>query len=72
MEPQLLPMLELYKVPNYVHGGNIPGSHYERVYVGTGDDLEKVPEHLAEARTSVQAARAAAAAGKPIPHKSYG
>ena len=44
-------MLQLYKVPDYVHGGNVPVSHYERVYKGPpGDDLEKVPDHLADPR----------------------
>ena len=72
MEASLLPMLELYKVPNYVHGGNVPGSHYERVCPSFGDDLEKVPEHLSDARQTVQAAKAAVAAGKPTPLKSFG
>lgn len=74
MSAHLLPTLQLYKVPNYVHGANIPGAHYERPYAVAGDDLEKLPPHLAETRSAAQAARAAGltATSKPSPLKPFG
>lgn len=38
----------------------------------TGDDLEKLPAHLAETRTAAQAARAVGGVGKPPALKAYG
>lgn len=32
MSLALVDKLKLYKVPEYVHGGNIPASHYQRPY----------------------------------------
>ena len=70
MEPSLIPMLQLYKVPNYVHGGNIPGSHYRTMHIGTGDELEKVPDHLADVRVPMQVARETAEAVVMSPSQS--
>lgn len=30
MSPALMPTLQLYKVPDYVHGANVPATHFER------------------------------------------
>ncbi|KAG1674237.1 hypothetical protein FOA52_013857 [Chlamydomonas sp. UWO 241] len=64
LSPSLMPTLALYKVPDYVHGGNVPGSHYDRPFTADGDDLESLPAHLAEPRAAAAAARA-----KPPPLK---
>lgn len=29
IHPNALPVMQLYKVPDFIHGANIPGSHYE-------------------------------------------
>ncbi len=90
MTPDLLPTLKLYNVPNYVHGANVPGSHFERPYTASGDDLERVgggrcspvplssmrcpqnlfrsspcqvPDHLADPRKQLHAARATSTLG---------
>ncbi|GFH20067.1 uncharacterized protein HaLaN_17128 [Haematococcus lacustris] len=59
MTPSLMPRLQLYQVPDYIHGGNIPQRHFERPFPSTGiveAGLAQVPEHLAGARKDMQSA----------------
>ncbi|KAL6747014.1 hypothetical protein V8C86DRAFT_1406422 [Haematococcus lacustris] len=59
MTPSLMPSLQLYQVPDYIHGGNIPQRHFERPFPSTGiveAGLAQVPEHLAGARKDMQSA----------------
>ncbi|GAX74113.1 hypothetical protein CEUSTIGMA_g1562.t1 [Chlamydomonas eustigma] len=71
MTPQLMSTLQLYKVPNYVHGANVPGSHFERPYSLSGDDLERVPDHLSEPRKNLMSSRLSTTS-KPPALRGYG
>lgn len=57
MSAQFMPHLQLYKVPTYIHGSNIPSRHYERPFPSSGvveNDLQKIPAHLAGAVAAAQ------------------
>jgi len=49
MVPDLLPSLQLYNVPNFIHGANVPTQHFDRPFPSSGiieDELTQLPAHL--------------------------
>uniref|UniRef100_A0A7S0S1C1 Uncharacterized protein n=1 Tax=Chlamydomonas leiostraca TaxID=1034604 RepID=A0A7S0S1C1_9CHLO len=66
MTPTLMPTLQLYKVPDYIHGANIPARHFDRPFPPTGvvdEALQAIPPHLQTAVANAQKDIAAARAG---------
>lgn len=61
ISPQLVPHMKLYKVPDYIHGSNVPQRHFERPFPSTGildDELCKIPKELEKTHKELQTMRA--------------
>jgi len=66
----LVSKLKLYGVPDYVHGANVPGSHYERPAGSVTDDLEALPTHLTNTPPPARQLPASGLHIKPPPLKT--